>query len=58
MIGETRARAIVQYRRRHGGRPFHTARDLTRIRGIGPGIVSRIREHLDLPEETTSRASP
>ncbi len=43
-IGETRARAIVAERERNG--PYVKPEDLTRVRGIGPVTVTRIRDHL------------
>ncbi len=43
-IGEKRAREIVGYRDRHG--PFGTVDDLTRVRGIGPKTMDRLRPHL------------
>ena len=36
-IGPARAEAIVEYRTRHG--PYQRPEDLTRVPGIGPGLV-------------------
>jgi competence protein ComEA len=45
-IGPVKARAIVRHREQHG--PFRSVTDLTKVRGIGQGIVGRIR-HLVRP---------
>ncbi len=43
-IGEVRARAIVEERERGG--PFLRVEDITRVSGIGEGILERIRDHI------------
>lgn len=43
-IGESRARAIVEHRRRHG--PFRSVDELSLVRGIGPKTVERNRVRL------------
>lgn len=43
-IGEKKAEAIVQYRKKHGS--FESAEDLTKIKGIGPKLVEKNREIL------------
>jgi len=43
-IGEKKAEAIVQYRKKHG--PFKSADDLTNIKGIGPNLIEKNREVL------------
>lgn len=43
-IGESRARAIVEHRRRHG--PFRSVDELALVRGIGPKTVERNRARL------------
>jgi competence ComEA-like helix-hairpin-helix protein len=55
-IGETRARDIVAYRRRHGR--FTSPDDLTRVPGIGPKTVDRLRPFLIVhpPEPTDEEA--
>jgi competence protein ComEA len=50
-IGETTARAIVDYRDSQsaasgGERVFKRARDLQRVRGVGPKTVARVQPHL------------
>ena len=42
-IGEKRAQAIVAYREEHG--PFQSVEDLTRVSGIGEGILAGLREY-------------
>lgn len=46
-LGPRRARAIVDDRRRHG--PYRRLEDLSRVRGIGPGTVARLRDHVRVP---------
>ena len=63
-IGESRARAIVEHRRRHG--PFRSVDELALVRGIGPKTVERNRARLRIGggrptgtvEVTASRPSP
>lgn len=43
-IGEKKAEAIVQYRKKHG--PFKNADDLTNIKGIGPKLIDKNRDVL------------
>ena len=43
-IGEVRAQAIVEERERGG--PFLRVEDITRVSGIGEGILERIRDHI------------
>ena len=43
-IGEKRALAIVAWREENG--PFEQAGDLTRVPGIGEGILSQCREYI------------
>lgn len=43
-VGESRARAIVEHRRRHG--PFRSVDELALVRGIGPKTVERNRTRL------------
>ena len=43
-IGQTRAQAIVEYRQEHG--PFETVDELTRVSGIGPGILEQLRPYV------------
>ncbi|WP_036666642.1 ComEA family DNA-binding protein [Paludibacterium yongneupense] len=43
-IGPARARAIVEYRLRHG--PFRTLDELRQVPGFGPRTVERLRREL------------
>jgi competence protein ComEA len=43
-IGEKTARAIVEYRGKHG--PFKSLDELRHVSGIGPKTVETLREHL------------
>lgn len=47
-IGEARARAIVEYREEHG--PFRTVEDITRVSGIGDGILTGLQEYVTINE--------
>jgi len=42
-IGEKRAQAIVADREEHG--PFQSVEDLTRVSGIGEGVLAGLREY-------------
>jgi competence protein ComEA len=46
-IGPARAQAILEDRRRRG--PYRRLEDLTRVRGIGPGTIARLRGRVRLP---------
>lgn len=47
-IGEARARAIVEYREEYG--PFRTVEDITRVSGIGDGILAGLQEYVTVSE--------
>jgi len=54
MLGEARARDIIEYRERRaarfpGERPFNSADDLLRIKGFGPAMVETLRPYLMFP---------
>lgn len=49
-IGETKARAIVEFRQR---RPFARVDDLVSVRGIGRATLRRLRPYLTVRGETT-----
>lgn len=53
-IGPERARAIVEYRRRHG--PFRTLGDLDRVRGIGPRTLERLAPWVTTGDGANDRA--
>ncbi|MDK2848105.1 MAG: competence protein ComEA [Desulfuromonadales bacterium] len=45
-IGEVTARRIIDYRAANG--PFDQVEDLLDVKGIGPGTLDRIREHISV----------
>jgi competence protein ComEA len=45
-IGPALAKRIVE------GRPYATINDLTRVRGIGPVVLNRIRDSVTVGEES------
>ncbi len=45
-VGESRAEAIISYRKEHGG--FKSVEELTEIRGIGPRLVENNRDILSV----------
>lgn len=47
-VGQAKAEAIVAWRKTHG--PFHSADDLTRVKGIGKSLVARNRSAIQLGE--------
>ena len=50
-IGEKRAQAIIDYRTKNG--PFKTVDDLTKVEGIGPGIMKQIKSQVAVSGPTT-----
>lgn len=51
-VGETRAQAIIAWRRAH---PFKKVEELTRVKGIGRKTILRLRPYLTLSGPTTLR---
>jgi competence ComEA-like helix-hairpin-helix protein len=51
-MGQAKAQAIIAWREGHKDQPFREARDLSRIRGIGPVLTHRIAPYLDLPSKS------
>ena len=45
-IGETKARAIVAYRKKNG--PFSDINDLANVKGIGEGLIKNNRKYMSL----------
>ena len=50
-VGEKRAQAIIDYRKKNG--PFKTVDDLEKVPGIGPGIMKQIKSHISVSGPTT-----
>lgn len=53
-IGESRAAALIEARKRRGG--FQKLEDLLEVKGIGEAGLARLRPHLTLEGKTTARA--
>jgi competence protein ComEA len=53
-IGEARARALIEERKRRGG--FQKVEDLLEVKGIGESGLARLRPHVTLEGKTTARA--
>lgn len=45
-VGEKKAEAIIEYRKQHG--PFKSVDEITKIKGIGQGILDKNRENLSV----------
>ena len=45
-VGEKKAQAIIEYREQHG--PFKSVDEITKIKGIGQGILDQNRENLSV----------
>lgn len=54
-VGESRARAIVEYREKNGR--FATPDDIMKVSGIGPQVLKLNREHIRTgqPAKTTNQ---
>jgi competence protein ComEA len=53
-IGEARARAVLEERKRRGG--FQKVEDLLEVKGIGESGLAKLRPHVTLEGKTTARA--
>jgi competence protein ComEA len=53
-VGEARARAVIEARKRRGG--FQKVEDLLEVKGIGEAGLEKLRPHLTLEGKTTARA--
>ena len=53
-IGEARARALIEERKRRGG--FQKVDDLLEVKGIGESSLARLRPMVTLEGKTTARA--
>lgn len=49
-IGETRAKDVIEYRKKNGD--FKTIEDLEKVKGIGPGTMKQIRANITVSGET------
>ena len=54
-IGEARAQAVVDMRKKRGG--FKSVDELLEVKGIGPSGLQRLRPHVTLTGRTTARAN-
>lgn len=54
-IGDAKARAIVEYRQKHG--PFKSAEDLVNVKGIGLKTVEKNRELIRIGAQTPAKPS-
>ena len=56
-IGDTRARAIVEYRQQNG--PFRSIEELALVKGIGPRVIEQNRANLRVePARAADRRVP
>jgi competence protein ComEA len=53
-VGEARARAVIEARKRRGG--FQKVEDLLEVKGIGAAGLEKLRPHLTLEGKTTAHA--
>jgi len=53
-IGEARARAVIELRKRNGG--FKSVDELTQVKGIGETALERLRPYVRTEGKTTARA--
>lgn len=53
-IGDSKAQAIIDYRTKNG--PFKSVDDLDKVKGIGPGILGKIKSDISVSGETTAAA--
>lgn len=54
-IGEIRANALIDARKRRGG--FEALEDLLEVQGVGKAGLARLRPHVTLRGKTTARAA-
>jgi len=52
-IGEARARALLETRKRRGG--FKSVDELLEVKGIGPASLEKLRPHVTVEGKTTAR---
>lgn len=54
-IGKAKAEAIVKYREANG--PFKNVNDLTKVKGIGPKMLSKLKNEITLGDSLPSMPS-
>ncbi|HXK24937.1 MAG TPA: helix-hairpin-helix domain-containing protein [Myxococcota bacterium] len=54
-IGESRARAVIEARKRKGG--FQKVEDLLEVKGIGEAGLQKLRPHVTLEGKTTAHTN-
>jgi len=53
-LGDVKAKAIVEFREKNG--PFQSVEDLTRVKGIGPQLLAKLRPQVTAgPEGPAAR---
>ena len=55
-IGESRAKAVIETRKRRGG--FKSVDELLEVKGIGDASLERLRPHVTTQGKTTARVAP
>lgn len=50
-IGPSKAKAIIEYRKQHGG--FHSIEELEKVDGIGPATVKKLSKQISVSPEVT-----
>ncbi len=58
-VGPVKAKAIVDYRKKHG--PFKNLDELLKVEGMGPGIIEKNKKNLSLSKgvsKTTAKDTP
>ena len=55
-IGEVKAQAIIDYRKKNGS--FKTIEELDNVPGIGPGTMAKLKNDVSLKGVTTIKVDP
>lgn len=55
-IGEAKARAIIEYRQKHG--PFKTVDELKNVSGIGDKLLATLRSQVTVGDAAAAPAAP
>ncbi|OMH30918.1 ComEA family DNA-binding protein [Motiliproteus sp. MSK22-1] len=48
-VGESKAQAIVEYRKKHG--PFQSLEQLAEVKGVGESLIARNRDKIRISSE-------